>query len=113
MFGRGEELDQLMDMIIVRRHRLVTITGLGGSGKTRLAIEAAWQARPRFADGVHFVDLSDVTDADGIADELSRQLEIATIPDLDPIDRLCTLWADHEALIVVDNVEQVRLRPAI
>ena len=107
MFGRGEELDQLMDMIIVRRHRLVTITGLGGSGKTRLAIEAAWQVRPRFANGVHFVDLSDVTDADGIADELSRQLDIATIPDLDPIDRLCTLWSDHEALIVVDNVEQV------
>lgn len=51
LIGREDELAQLVKMLVVDGHRLVTVTGLGGSGKTRLAVEAGWQVRSRFSEG--------------------------------------------------------------
>ncbi len=107
LFGRDEELATLTNAIVSRRARLVTLTGLGGSGKTRLAVEGAWQARGHFSDGAAFVDLSAIHDAALVADDLCRQLDIASLPDHDPLDRLCRVLADRNQLVVVDNFEQV------
>jgi hypothetical protein len=61
--GRTVEVKELSDLI--RAHRLVTLTGVGGVGKTRLAVQVAAELIPEFGDGVWLVELAPVGDVDG------------------------------------------------
>jgi predicted ATPase len=105
--GRGTELAQLDALLADTPARLVTLVGPGGTGKTRLAIEAARAAASRFADGVVFVDLAAERDPDGVLAAIARALPGSGGPGGSPLERLVQDVADREVLLVLDNLEQV------
>ena len=88
--------------------RLVTLVGVGGVGKTRLAIHAAAEVRRAFADGVWFVDLSPLQDEDLLVSTVARALRLQSRSRAWAPAALARHLADRELLIVLDNCEQVR-----
>lgn len=86
-------------------HRLITIVGPPGSGKTRLAIEVANQVRALFSDRVYVVDLSVVSDPDLVFATITQSLKIEAGDPL--IDSLRELFRDAPSLIVLDNFDRV------
>lgn len=103
--GREAEVARLQ--ALVSAHRLVTLTGVGGVGKTRLAIEAARAIGPTFADGVAFIDLAPLEEGTLVADQIATVLEIHGNANLEPIGRLVTHLRDQEVLLVLDNCEHL------
>ena len=71
---REREVAQLVDLLRMEDIRLVTLTGPGGAGKTRLALRAAQAIGPEYADGVAFVDLTPVRDPELVAPSVARAL---------------------------------------
>ncbi|MER6302936.1 LuxR C-terminal-related transcriptional regulator [Kitasatospora sp. NPDC001539] len=92
----------------VRTHRQVTAVGPGGVGKTRLALAVAAELAADFADGVCFVDLVPVTGAGRVVPAVAAALGVGEQPGHGLDDTLVTALADREALLVLDNCEQVR-----
>ena len=74
VIGREQELAELTGQLRQAAVRLVTVTGPGGSGKTRLALEAADRVQGQFADGVFFVDLTPLQDADLVVPTIASSL---------------------------------------
>jgi predicted ATPase len=106
LVGRGAETAAVEDLVVRESVRLVTLTGPGGVGKTRLAVEAAGRLAPRFADGVRFVELASVSAADLVAAAIAAGLGLNTsagqlLTDLESYLRARRL------LLVLDNFEQV------
>ncbi|HEY0735743.1 MAG TPA: tetratricopeptide repeat protein [Herpetosiphonaceae bacterium] len=99
--GRATERAELAGF--VSSQRLITITGVGGSGKTRLALEVAMDLLPTFADGVWLVDLAVLHDPDLVAQTMMRSLRIREVAG----DTLCHALRDKHALVVLDNCEHV------
>ncbi|MBC8137910.1 MAG: tetratricopeptide repeat protein [Fibrella sp.] len=108
-FGREDELIALGRLLCESETRLVTLTGFGGSGKTRLAIEVVRQVADRFAGGVWFVPLADLRDAEHIADAVADTLSLPPATKSSPFDRTVgTLNAGgNPVLLVLDNLEQL------
>jgi predicted ATPase len=96
--GRTTDLEAVVGLLGPGGPSIVTLLGPGGIGKTRLAIEAAREAAPTYRDGVSFISLADVTDAELALPTIARVLEVT-----DPVAHL----ADKEMLLVVDNLEQL------
>jgi predicted ATPase/class 3 adenylate cyclase len=103
--GRDAEIEQLSELLL--RARLVTLTGPGGAGKTRLSIEAARSVRDRFRDGVWFVPLEAVQDPDLVLPAVAAALAVKERADRTSADALAEHLSDHDALLVLDNMEQV------
>ena len=105
LVGRDGELAELSALLSSPELRLVTLTGPGGSGKTRLAVEVAQALVERFPDGVFFVPLAAVTTADVM------WTSIAEVLDVPPEGRIPPGFFDHvahrSALFVLDNLEQI------
>jgi len=85
--------------------RIVTLTGPGGTGKTRLAIQVASEVAHGYADGTWFVALDAVTDPTLVASEIAMTLGLVGADA--PIDRLVAHLGDKSVLLVIDNMEQV------
>ncbi len=105
LVGRDDELAELTDTLRQQDTRLVTLTGPGGAGKTRLAIALAQNVISDYPDGVYFVPLATVTDAETIWTTLAETLDVP--PERRATPSLLTYLAHHVALIVLDNLEQV------
>ncbi len=105
--GRDRELGALCGFLRRRGVRLVTLTGPGGVGKTRLAIAAAERVAADFANGVAFVDLAPVADADLVLPTIAHRLGLREVGDLPLGERLAAFLRERELLLVLDNVEQV------
>ncbi len=106
-FGRRAELAQLRDYLHNPHLRLVTMIGQGGTGKTRLAIEAARQNLRLFPDGVWFVKLESVVSADLVLPEIYKVLGI-TYPQREKAqDELVAYMNGHHILMVLDNFEHL------
>ncbi|MEO6654176.1 MAG: hypothetical protein ABIP17_16135 [Ilumatobacteraceae bacterium] len=106
--GRQAEVDELRALI--DRHRLVTISGVGGCGKTRLAVEVASASADRFPGGVWFVDLTTERDGDQVADRALSALGLAqqqAAADGGAVGVLDEATAGTATLLVVDNCEHL------
>ncbi|WP_437073984.1 ATP-binding protein [Streptomyces sp. enrichment culture] len=104
--GRARERGELAAAL--REHRQVTAVGPGGVGKTRLALAVAADAAGEFADGVWFVDLVPVTDPGRVGAAVAAALGVGEQPGSGVDDAVLASLADHRALLVLDNCEQVR-----
>ncbi|MDT5365670.1 MAG: hypothetical protein QOC62_101 [Mycobacterium sp.] len=88
-------------------NRLVTLTGAGGAGKTRLAVEVAAQLVPEFDDGLWYVDLAPITDPAVVAGTVARTLGLPDQPGRSPMDTVLRFIADRNVLLVLDNCEHL------
>jgi predicted ATPase/DNA-binding SARP family transcriptional activator len=105
LVGRQRELQDVMDTLA--RSRLVTLTGPGGTGKTRLALAAADAARVAFADGVCWVELAPIDDPEVVALEVASCLGAGEDPSRDVTDTIAEHVGDRPMLIVLDNCEHL------
>ena len=88
-------------------HRLVTVTGPGGSGKTRLAAEVAGQVAGRFADGAWLAELAPVADPSLVAAVVAAALGVSEQPGVPAGEALARVLARQQLLLVLDNCEHV------
>jgi predicted ATPase/DNA-binding XRE family transcriptional regulator len=105
LIGRSDDLAALAGRL--ESARLVTLTGPGGSGKTRLALETARAVSARYPDGVWLVDLAPVTDASRIAPAIAATLGVRETAGRSLAEALRTSLAQKQLLLVLDNFEQV------
>ena len=106
MLGREQELQVARAVLDRADVTMLTLTGAGGVGKTRLAIQLARGCESAF-DRVYFVDLSPVRDADGVAPAIAAAVGTSLTGDRDPLDAFATLCSARRVLLVLDNFEQV------
>jgi predicted ATPase/class 3 adenylate cyclase len=103
--GRGDQIRQVLDDL--DRNDLVTLTGTGGVGKTRLAVQTAAEALPHFADGAWFVDLAPVRDGDQITPAVARVLAVKERPGEPLAITLRDALRERRAIVLLDNAEHV------
>jgi len=103
--GRGADLASLVEL--AREHRVVTITGPGGVGKTRIVIELGRLLAPEFLDGVAFVALADVTEPADFLPALADALDVKEAEERTQGEGVAALIGDKKALLLLDNLEQV------
>ncbi|MCI0371390.1 MAG: AAA family ATPase, partial [candidate division NC10 bacterium] len=106
--GRQRELESLEQILLDPDARLLTLTGLGGSGKTRLALRLARRVGARFRDGVALVGLGDVQESDYVLYAIARRLGLQEDRQRGPRDALRDHLAGRELLLVLDGFERVR-----
>ena len=105
VLGRAADLASLIEL--ARGHRVVTITGPGGVGKTRIVIELGRQLASEFLDGVAFVALADVTEPADFLPALADALDVKEAEGRTLGDGIVSLIGDRTALLLLDNLEQV------
>ncbi len=104
-FGREAELAQLQQRLA--EHRLVTLTGSGGVGKTRLSVRLAEEVLTHFADGVWFVALASLSDPALVPQQAAAALGVRDEPGRPIVETLAAFLRDRQLLLVLDNCEHV------
>jgi predicted ATPase/class 3 adenylate cyclase len=105
LVGRSADLESLIGL--AREHRVVTITGPGGVGKTRIVVELGRLLAPEFLDGVSFVALADVTEPADFLPTLAVALDVKEAEGRTLGEGVAALIGDKKALLLLDNLEQV------
>jgi predicted ATPase/class 3 adenylate cyclase/DNA-binding CsgD family transcriptional regulator len=103
--GRQAQLNQVQDLL--SDNRLVTLTGAGGAGKTRLAIQLAGRLTNEFGDGVWYVDLASITDPGLVPAAVTRALGLPDQPGRSTMDSLLRFVGNRHMLMVLDNCEHL------
>ena len=103
--GRAEPLREVAGLF--SDHRLVTVTGPGGAGKTRLAVQVARQVAGQFADGAWLVELAPVADPAQVAAVVASTLGVREQPGLSAAEALARALPRQQVLLVLDNCEHV------
>ncbi|MDQ3168043.1 MAG: NB-ARC domain-containing protein, partial [Chloroflexota bacterium] len=105
--GREREVGEVSSLLRRDDVRLVTLTGPGGVGKTRLALRVAEDLADRLPDGVALVPLAPVTDPDLVLPTIAGVLGVRTAADRPVIEQVVAALHDRPLLLLLDNVEQV------
>ena len=109
LVGRDRDAAAVCDLVVRQGVRLVTLTGPGGVGKSRLAVEVAGRLGPGFVDGVRFADLAAVPAAELTAEAIAEALGLTSGPEV--ISDLVAYLRPRRLLLVLDNFEQVTAWP--
>jgi predicted ATPase/DNA-binding CsgD family transcriptional regulator len=103
--GRERELGELRAALAGTR--LLTLTGAGGCGKTRLALRAAAELEARFQDGVWWVELAPLADEELVGAAVAEALGVRPLPGLTDLQACCAYLASRRALVILDNCEHL------
>ena len=103
--GREDEVAQIKRLL--QRHRLVTLVGTGGGGKTRCAIQVGADLLESFGDGVWLVDLAPISDASLVTAEIARAIGVREVPNRPLLDALLAYCKRQSLLLICDNCEHV------
>jgi predicted ATPase/class 3 adenylate cyclase/DNA-binding CsgD family transcriptional regulator len=103
--GRGAQMTDVEKLLV--DNRLVTLTGAGGAGKTRLAVEIAARIAPEFGGGVWYADLAPVTHPGVVPVAVARALGLPDQPGRSTMDTLLRFVRDRQMLVVLDNCEHL------
>ncbi|HJT57965.1 MAG TPA: tetratricopeptide repeat protein [Ktedonobacteraceae bacterium] len=109
LLGREQELAQLTTLLHQPEVRLLSLTGPGGVGKTRLAISAARALQDDFADGVCFFPLAAINDPDFVMPTIAQALGLRETGARSPLEQLQAALEEQSLLMLLDNFEQVLL----
>ncbi len=104
--GRARDVSAVSDLLLRKDVRLVTLTGMGGTGKTRLSLEVGRALLEDFAQGVYFVDLASLSNPGLVAPTIARSMGIGEAG-RPPLESLKDYLADKAILAILDNFEQV------
>jgi predicted ATPase/class 3 adenylate cyclase len=110
LIGRDAALPEVAELLMA--HRIVTLAGAGGIGKTRLGLEVAWQLLPHFADGVWLAELAPLSDADLVVDAVAAALGLDLAGGVASPDGVARALGPKQLLLVLDNCEHVIDRAA-
>jgi predicted ATPase len=103
--GRERELAEVQRLMSTSR--LITLTGAGGCGKTRLALRLAANLLDRFEDGVWWVELADLNDPTLLPQAVLQTLRLPESPSRTPLDLLTDYFQSKQALLILDNCEHI------
>ncbi|MEO6463590.1 MAG: protein kinase, partial [Candidatus Eisenbacteria bacterium] len=106
LIGREEHLESAVARLRSGA-RVLTVTGYGGTGKTRFSVELFRRLKPGYADGAAFISLASVTAAAEVLPSIGVALEISEAHGRSALDALCTVIGSRRVLLVLDNLEQV------
>ncbi|MBV9359413.1 MAG: helix-turn-helix domain-containing protein [Chloroflexi bacterium] len=107
LIGREREVAQVRDLLAGPTDRLVTVTGVGGAGKTSLGLQAASELRRRFPDGVWLVELAPVADPALVPHAIADVLELRQAGSGAPVQLLASFLRAKHVLLVLDNCEHL------
>ena len=108
LIGRNLELETISDLLLLQDVALVTLTGTGGTGKSRLGLQIALDLREHFKDGVYLVALESIRDPKLVIPTIAETLGVRESPGSRPItDILKEFLANKQMLLLLDNFEQV------
>jgi|GEM_PF-5677959 len=105
LIGRMTEIAKVTELL--DRSRLVTLTGPGGTGKTRLALQIGSELLDQYADGVWFIDLAPVSDPEQITSAIAQTLGIPESPNRPIREGIVSWLRERQTLLILDNCEQV------
>ena len=105
--GREKEMARLHQLFSHEETRLVTLTGPGGTGKTRLSLQFGAELLDRFSDGCWFVELAPLADADRVPNMVATVLDIRDVPDKPIINSLIAFIRNKKMLLILDNCEHL------
>ena len=103
--GREQQIAEVRELLAA--NRLVTLTGAGGVGKTRMAVHVALMIAGEFGDGTRYVDLAPITDPDVLPVAVARALGLPDQPGRSTVDTIVRSIGEHDVLVVLDNCEHL------
>jgi non-specific serine/threonine protein kinase len=107
LIGRDDALAALHDLLLHADARLLTLTGIGGSGKTRLALQLASDFAPLFSQRAWFVELAPIADPTLVPLAVMNAIGLRDVAGRDPVDTIAAFLRSQPALLILDNCEHL------
>ncbi len=107
LIGREREVVDIIALLRLPEVRLLTLTGTGGIGKSRLGLQVASESIVEFPDGIFFVSLAHVNDPELVLSTIALTLGLSEAGDVPPLERLRAFVGQRHLLLLIDNFEQV------